>query len=220
MATTRALILFLGVLLAAVGPDGLAQVETPIASAPALGAGLPPEELLERTIQRLLAAVERERGSLGDPRRRLALVRDHIAAHFDFERVSQIVLGKHWRDATAAQRHRFLHELERMVYGSFAELLVRYEVESLESHSPRGDPDQGRVTIRSTLKVTGRAPVDVRFRFRSAGDAWKLVDVVVEGISLVTTYRAAVDTEIRKVGIEGLIQSLAERNAAFDAEAS
>lgn len=203
--------------LPAAGTETAGAGGAPVLAVPAPDARVAgPETVLRDTTARLLARVADEGDRMGDPLVRRALVRELVAPHVDFPRIEQRVLGRHWREATPAQRARFGHELEKIVYRSFADLLVGEEDARIDYGPARGKPGSGRVSVRSTLYTRTHKPLDVRFRLLSSPSGWKLYDLVVEGVSLVTTYRAAFDHEVQESGLDGLIESLASKNRAID----
>jgi phospholipid transport system substrate-binding protein len=174
----------------------------------------PATVLMRRATDRLFADIATHREVLGDPQKRRALVKRHVAEHVDFYGIARRVLGKHWRRASSAQRERFRVELKAIIFTAFADLLITEEA-SLEFGTPRDKSNQKRVSIPSKFRTSNRMPMDVRFRLENSTDGWKLYDLVIEGVSLVTTYRAAIDAEIRSKGLVELINSLAHKNAKF-----
>ena len=174
----------------------------------------PATVLIRQATDRLFADIATHREVLGDPQKRRALVKRHVAEHVDFYGIARRVLGKHWRRASSTQRERFRVELEAMIFRAFADLLITEEA-SFEFGTPRDKSNQKRVSIPSKFRTLNRRPMDVRFRLANSTDGWKLYDLVIEGVSLVTTYRAAIDAEIRSKGLVELINSLARKNAKF-----
>lgn len=175
-----------------------------------------PARLLRETTDDLLAAITAPTERTSEARFRTDLVRKHISTYMDFAVVARRVLGRHWRRATPTQRGRFVSELERLVYRAFADLLVRERAVRIDYKAARFNRSMDRALVRSTLYTETRKPLDVRFRLHQFGPSWQLDDVVIEGVSLVATYRAALDAAVRNKGLEALIESLAAKNRALD----
>lgn len=184
-----------------------------LAAAQAVSVETSPANILRQTTDQLLAEIETRRAELDNGAARRNLVRQHVAEHVDNARIARMVLGKHWRRASADERTRFTVELERMMYRAFAELLVGDEVQ-IDFGASRGKP--GRISVLSTLRTSDARNLDVRFRMSNGGKGWKLYDLVVEGVSLVTTYRSAFDIEVRKNGLSALITTLKSKNDELD----
>lgn len=195
--------------------DKLAAVGPAAAHPSVVHQSIDPAAWLRETTEQLLAELVQDRERLQDPQVRERLVREHVSKHIGFHRIGRRVLGPHWRRASEIQRSRFVHELERMVYRAFADLLLAEEGVRIDFGQVRGKPKSGRATVRSTLHTKARKPLDIRFRLHNAPSGWKLYDVVVEGVSLVTTYRAAFNVTVKQHGLDGLIDSLVVKNQAL-----
>ncbi len=175
------------------------------------------QSLLTEVAESLLAAMRAD-----DFRKDEAGIQDLVdrilLPHVDFGRASRLVLGKHWRTATPDQRTRFEAEFRgfviRFYTTALSEWLKTNDVPTApvvigEVHGQAGDKV---VQVPSKFKRPDGTQVDVGYRVFWDGAAWKVIDVSVEGISMVTNYRASFSSEISQFGLDGLIERLAQRN--------
>jgi len=173
-----------------------------------------PQELVRSTAEYVLSEVrahkaELERDNSGIYR----LVEERVIPHFDFRRMTRSALGRYWRQATEEQRNRLTQEFQELLVRTYAIMLLSYSDEKVEYLPFRGRPGDKRVVVRTKVYTSdGAPPVPIDYRLYFKGGQWKVYDVVVDGVSLVSNYRGTFASEVRKGGIEGLIVSLEKHN--------
>jgi len=184
-------------------------------ASPVLAKDAPPEQVVESIVQELANAIDGHRAELRKNKSRLIDIIDGIfLPHFDIDYASILVLGRHAREATPQQRERFAKAFYDSITHRYAEGLINYTKGSVKVLPFRGDLDPRRAMVRTQVMLDDGKTISVDYAFRRTYDGeWKAYDVVIEGISYITNYRAQVDAEIRKVGIEALIHNL-ETNGA------
>jgi phospholipid transport system substrate-binding protein len=169
--------------------------------------------LIHVAVDQVLAELDARPELRGDRAGLRRLVEERVAPHFDFTALSRLALGKHWRAATPAQQARFTDEFHRLLVRTYSGYLGNYDGETIE-YQAQPDSDEGRrATVLTRIIATGRPPVTVEYSLYAGAGGWKIYNVSVEGISLVTTYRSSFDEEIRRESLDGLIDTLAARNA-------
>ena len=191
---------------------GIAAFATPVSAQ----ATETPQQVVQGIIDQLGNALDGHREELRRNPEQLIKVIDRILLpHFDIDYASLLVLGRHARDATPAQRVRFSHAFYNSITHRYAEGLLNYTKGKVKVLPFEGDLNAKRSVVRTEVMLDdGKSlSVDYVFRKTSAGD-WKAYDVVIEGISYVTNYRNQVDAEVQKEGIEGLIHRLETQGAA------
>lgn len=175
----------------------------------------PPDEVVKTTADKVLARVSAEREALrADPQRLHALVDEMIVPHFDFSRMARWVLGKYWREANDEERARFVEEFKNLLVRTYATALLEYANQSIKYYPPQQSEGSNLVTVRTELEQPGSVPVPIVYRMHVRDGEWKVFDLAVDGVSLITTYRASFASEIRDRGLAGLIEDLAARNSA------
>lgn len=142
---------------------------------------------------------------------------DAVIRHVDFSKVSRLVLGKHWRRASSIQRHRFSDEFRKYLTRVYVSAMVSYS-EDIVSHADAIDylpvrytEDGAAAVVRSRLSLRTGQDVAVDYRLDKKKDAWKIFDVIIEGVSLVTTYRSSIAAEIAQNGLDNVIKALAQK---------
>ncbi len=184
-----------------------------------------PEQLMTEVSRQLLDTLKRERDAVRErPQHMFDLVDQALGPHVDFTRMSGWVLGKYWRQATAEQRQRFISAFRVMMVRFYTAALLD-DPKQLDDLLARNDdlitflpgrPAEGDTTIvRSEVRMDDSKVVQVLFAVHNRDGDWKVYDVTVEGVSLVTNYRTSFAQEITQVGIDGLIARLEERNQAL-----
>jgi phospholipid transport system substrate-binding protein len=178
-----------------------------------------PDVLLTGVAKQMTTALNANREQLSqDPVQLNRLVSDILLPHMDFISASKWVLGKHWSDASRAQKKQFILEFRTLLVRFYAtalsEYLAKNEVreETIRILPLRAPPDENSVTVRSEVYPPSGQPIPVLYHMHLRRDRWRIYDVSVDGVSMVSTYRTSFDTEIRERGLDGLIASLAERN--------
>ena len=192
----------------------------PSATAPAAGPAAGAEQTVRGTTVALLEMLAREQAAWrADPALAGRSIEALLAPHVDFPTMGRLLLGPHWRQASSAQRDRFLAEFRRLLLRTYAHALVEFVVRrglgagDIEYAGSTATRDGRRVLVRTRIRTGQGAPVPVHYSMRRVGEAWKVYDVSVDAFSLVTTYRSSFDREIQQHGIDGLIERLAGRNA-------
>jgi len=163
-----------------------------------------------QVIDRLLA----EKAQLdAHPGRIYELIHELVIPHFDFASMSKWVLGKNWRDATDQQRDSFVNQFRTLLVRTYARALLEYSEEEIKFLPSEPNPGSNLIVVKTEVdQPGGTAPIPIHYRMHVSGGEWKVVDVSVDGVSLVSTYRGSFASEIQKGGLDALIAKLTERN--------
>ena len=183
----------------------------------AAGAGPAAQQLARQVTSGILEELTSRREALrNDPRSVYELVDRLVLPHFDFERMSRRVLGKRWKEASPEQRRRFVSAFRSMLVRTYATVLNEYRGQTLTWLDPVPRKKDDEIAIPVDIEVDGRRTVRVVYAMHGDGKDWKVFDVAVEGVSIVTNYRASFRSRIARHGIDGLIASLEARIAKKD----
>lgn len=141
------------------------------------------------------------------------VVEQYIFPHFDFERMSQLVLGKYWRAANPDERRQFVEEFRLLLVRTYATAMLKYSDQEINFLPYRGKPEDSEVVVQTEVELQGGQPVPIDYSLYRKVNAWKVFDVKIENVSLVVNYRGTFAGEIRNGGgVGALIQKLHERN--------
>ncbi|WP_456408106.1 MlaC/ttg2D family ABC transporter substrate-binding protein [Thiolapillus sp.] len=173
-----------------------------------------PVELIRSTADYVLEQVRSRKAELEkDSSGIYDLVQQKVLPHFDFRIMSRGALGKHWRKASEEQKTKLAKEFQELLVRTYATTLLNYSDQEIEYLPFRGKPDDKRVTVSTRVHNGGAPPVPINYRlYRQSNGEWKIYDVVVDGVSLVSNYRGSFAREVKKGGIDGLISSLQAHN--------
>lgn len=175
--------------------------------------------IIEKSTQ-LLDALKEQNGAIKQNHQiAYDLVEEIITPHIDFKRIARLVLGKYWRRANAEQKERFTKEFRDFLVRTYVTAMVEFS-DQIVSHAdnvrylPFRNDNHEDVTVRMEIKLPNRPAIQVNYRLYNdeSQSSWKIYDLAVEGISLATTYRSTFSSQVRRIGIDGLIDKLAKRN--------
>jgi phospholipid transport system substrate-binding protein len=182
-------------------------------SAPLAAEDLPPEELVRQTTDRMLALLNKNRSAIETDRSTLyGFVDEVVLPHFDFNRMAQWVLGKYWRTASPEQRQSFVEQFRNLLVRTYGTLLLDYSGQTIDYLPARAAGDGDTVNIRTLINDKSGTKVQVDYALYRRDAGWKVYDVRVNGISLVSNYRNTFGSKVRQDGIDSLIDDLAQRN--------
>ncbi|MEJ2553270.1 MAG: ABC transporter substrate-binding protein [Gammaproteobacteria bacterium] len=178
-----------------------------------------PEDLVRQTAEQMLSKLREDRKVIdAHPERIYELVDQIVLPHFDFERMSSWVLGKYWRRATPKQRKEFVEQFRTLLVRTYAKSLSSYTDNKITYLPFRGGPSKTDVKVRTEVDQPGGFPIPIDYDLYLKGDEWKVYDVTIDGVSLVTNYRTTFANQIRQKGLDRLIASLASRNKQAGAD--
>ena len=176
---------------------------------------LAPNMLVKKTADKVLAKVQANRKALeNDTSKIFALVEDYVLPHFNFTKMSRSVLGKHWHRAKPAQQKAFIKQFQMLLVRTYAVALLNYSNQAIQ-YLPFRMKDGAKVSVVKTRVTDGNSPplpIDYLLHRTKQGE-WKVVDVKIDGISLVSNYRTSFSQQIRRQGVAGLVKQLEARNA-------
>lgn len=135
-----------------------------------------------------------------------------IAPHIDFHRLSGLALGKHWRRASSEQKNEFMQQFQRLLVRTYSTAFREFGDWSLNFIPRHNAAEAEDIMVRSEILRAGAPPVSVNYRMHKTDNDWRVYDVVIEGISLVTNYRSTFSKEVRRNGMKGLIKRITKLN--------
>lgn len=172
-----------------------------------------PQDVVQHASDRMIAALKAERAVIkADPTRLYPLVEEIILPHFDFERMSRWVLGKHWRTASDTQKAAFVNEFRALLVRTYATAMAEYRDQEIFYLPFKAGSAADDATVRSEVRAPGAPPIPVSYSLYLTNNQWKVYDVVIDGVSMVANYRSTFSNEIRQGGLDGLIAKLVTRN--------
>lgn len=143
-----------------------------------------------------------------DPKLASELVKKYLLPNFDFDFTCQLVLGRYWRTATAAQRQEFEQAFLQYLTTTYAKGIENFHGASIDVLPFRGDTSQQYVKVRTQVKTPDHEPVEVDYSMKKTADGWKAFDVIIAGVSYVQTYQNEFQSEIRRTSLAALIKRL------------
>lgn len=173
-----------------------------------------PDALVKRVSGEVLQILKEHQDNPGGAEVQ-ALVKQKVLGHFDFQRMAALAAGLSWRKATPEQKTELTDQFRTLLVRTYASALGKFKGQSLEFDPQRKSEDQRKAIVRSRLLQPGAEAITVDYKMVAAGSGWKVYDVSVDGVSLVTTYRDAFAEEARANGVDGLIRMLTDKNAAL-----
>jgi phospholipid transport system substrate-binding protein len=173
-----------------------------------------PDKLVRENTDKIISLIKTNRDAYAKDNKKLyAMVNEIVLPHFDFRKMAQLVLGVNWRQANEDQRARFAGEFRDLLVRTYATVLLKYNDEEVVYLPFKSAPGEKTATVKVEVKLGGGAPpVPIQYDFYLTDTAWKVYDVVIDGISLVTNYRAEYAGKIKNEGLDALIASLARSN--------
>jgi len=185
------------------------------AASSSFAATTPPDELIKQTSDKVLSTLEMNKEKYkSQPEEIFKLVNDIILPHLDFRAMSKLALGKNWRKADNDQQTRFTEAFKTMLVRTYSKSLTEYAGQEIK-YLPYRPPAEGKRTTKvKTVIDQGSGPeIPIIYSLRIKDDIWKVYDIKIDGISLVTNYRNSFASDIRKVGIDGLIEQLLAKSS-------
>jgi phospholipid transport system substrate-binding protein len=168
---------------------------------------------VQDTAKRMLAVLEERRSELdSSPGLIYELVNEIVVPSFDFERITRHAMGRNWRKANAEQQQALVVEFRKMLVRVYAKSLLNYAGQEIRILPLRPGKRPGHVTVYTAVNEPGGPTVPINYRMYLKDGAWKVYDVIIDGVSLVSNYRGSFAAEVRRKGIDGLIQTLKARN--------
>ena len=187
-----------------------------LASTPAIAAEeRGPEELVKQVTAEVLDAIKSDKKlASGDRSAALKLAEEKVLPHIDFEEATRLAVGRAWSQASPEQKKQLTTEFRRMLVRVYSSAIQPYGGQSIKVSPVRMRPGDTEVTVHNSfVRQGGGKPVGFDYSMRKTDQGWKIYDIVVEGVSLVLTYRSEFDNVVRQQGVDGLIKALASKNS-------
>lgn len=186
------------------------------AAQPALAAELAPDALAKSVTDEVLEAVRADKDlQSGNSQKVLQLVEAKVLPHFNFARMTQLAMGKNWRQAQPEQQKALVNEFRTLLVRTYTAAFSGYKNQTVDYRPLKLAPSDTDVTVKSVVNQPGAQPIAVDYSMEKSAQGWKVYDVKIEGISLVDNYRSTFNTEVQKNGVDGLIKALADKNKSF-----
>lgn len=170
----------------------------------------PPDQLVSDATAKIIELLKNNREIYANDHNKLyAMVYEHVVPYFDFAMISKLILARHWRRASEKQRAQFSDKFRDKLVRTYATALLKYRDEQFVFLPFNAKPEDERVIVKTEFKRSDGGPnIPVNYRLYRSESSWKVYDVMIEGVSLVTNYRTVYAEKIDKEGIDAVISSL------------
>ncbi len=179
-----------------------------------------PDVLVKSITEEVVAVLKQDKDiQAGNPKKIEELIEAKVLPHFNFTRMTRIAMARNWRLATPEQQKELTAEFKTLLVRTYSTALSNYRDQLIDYKPLRAKPEDVEVTVRSEVKQSGSSqPVAIDYEMEKTPNGWKVYDVKVGGVSLVTTYRDTFASEVKERGVDGLIKSLAAKNRQSERE--
>lgn len=172
-----------------------------------------PEQIVEETSTELLKIINEQSDRIKNEEGYVnQVINDLILPYIDLQSMGKLILGKHWKTASDEQRNQFIQEFKSMLIRTYAKSVADYGHAKVIVFPPKGEQKGKRHRVKSHLDLGSGTPLQVDYVFRRKDDAWKVFDLVVDGLSLIKNFRTSFSQEISETSLDALIQRLASTN--------
>ncbi|MBM3391235.1 MAG: ABC transporter substrate-binding protein [Betaproteobacteria bacterium] len=180
-----------------------------------------PDVLVKTVTNEVLDIIRKDKDiKAGSTKRAIELVEQKVLPHFNFSRMTALAVGKDWRQADTAQQKALTEAFKELLVRTYSNALIAYKNETVDYKPFKMQPGETDVIVRTQIHQPGaKQPITLDYSLEKNAQGWKVYDVVIAGVSLVTNYRSSFATEVRNGGIDGLIKTLQAKNKTLEASA-
>lgn len=178
-----------------------------------------PDALIKNVTNEVLDIVRKDKEiQSGNTKKAMELIEAKVLPHFNFTRMTQLALARDWRQANPAQQKVLTDEFRALLVRTYSKAITEYKNQTIDFRPFSAKPGETDVRVRTEIKQSGAGKnIELDYYLEKSGAAWKVYDIEVGGISLVTNYRESFASEVRNNGIDGLVKSLQAKNKSGEA---
>lgn len=177
-----------------------------------------PDALLKAVTLEVIAIIRQDQDlQAGNLAKVSDLVETRLLPLFDFTRMTQIAVARSWRLATPEQQQALTTEFKTLLVRTYSTALSTYRGQVIGFKRLRTASGDKEVTVKSMIKQPGRVPLTMDYDMEKIAAEWKVYDIKIEGVSLITTCREIFAGKVRERGVDGLIKALSDKNRRGDA---
>jgi phospholipid transport system substrate-binding protein len=174
-----------------------------------------PDALVKRTADEVLAIIKSDKDlQAGNSAKVVELAEQKVLPHFDFERMTRLAVGRNWNQANDAQKQALVKEIRTLLVRTYSASLSQYRNQAIQVKPSRAGSGDTETVVRTAIIQQGGPPIPIDYSMEKVGNEWKVYDVVIDGASLVTTYRGTFNDQIQRGGVDSLVKTLQDRNRA------
>ena len=175
-----------------------------------------PVIMLERTSQQVIKILRDDQEMLqNEPERVYKIIDEYILPHLDEVTMAKLAMGKNWKNASKDQKIEFVTEFKNLLVRTYSKSLLEFKDQEINYFPLKLADDAHKASVKAEVIQSGGPSIPMAYRVRIKNNTWKVYDIKIDGISLVTSYRGTFTQEIRKSGIDGLLKYLRDKNSAL-----
>ena len=179
-----------------------------------------PDALVKRVAEDVLATIRSDKDlQAGNQVKVKQMIETKLAPNFDFARMTALAVGRNWKTATPEQQNQLSDQFLTLLVRTYSGALTGYRDNTMDYKPLRANPGDTEVIVRTEVRRSGQAPVQIDYNMAKAPEGWKAYDVSVAGVSLVTNYSEDFANQVKAGGVDGLIKTLHTKNQGGDAPA-
>ena len=172
-----------------------------------------PDAMVKRVSQEVLVIIKSDpKVQAGDQARIREVVETKLLPNFDFDRLTALAMGRNWSKATPEQQKQLVEQFRTLLVRTYSGALTQYRDQTMDYKPLRADANATEVTVKTEVIRQGGAPVPIDYAMAKTPQGWKVYDIIVGGVSLVTNYRDEFNEQIKNGGVDGLIKTLQKKN--------
>ena len=173
-----------------------------------------PDALVKRTTDEVLTIIRADKDlQAGNMSKVVQLAEQKVLPHFDFERMTRLAVGRNWNQASPEQKQALTKEFRTMLVRTYSSSLSQYRNQTIEVKPAKIAAQDKEAVVRTAVIQQGGPQIPIDYAMEKTESGWKVYDVIIDGASLVTTYRGTFNDQVQKGGIDGLLKTLKDRNA-------
>jgi phospholipid transport system substrate-binding protein len=178
-----------------------------------------PDAMIKKVTEDVLTIVRQDKDiQSGNTKKAIELVEAKVLPNFNFTHMTALAMGRDWNKGTPEQKKRLSEEFKTLLVRTYSNSLTSYKNQTVIYKPTKMQAGDADVVVRTEIVQPGSKPIQLDYSLEKQPEGWKVYDVIVAGVSLVTNYRDTFSQEVRANGIDGLIQMLSSKNKQTEAD--
>jgi phospholipid transport system substrate-binding protein len=184
-----------------------------LSSAPVFAQEDSPDALIKKVTDDVLTIVRQDKDIQGgNTKKAIELVESKVLPHFNFLHMTALAMGRDWNKASPEQKKRLAEEFKTLLVRTYSNALTGYKDQTVRYKPTKMQPGDTDVVVKTEIVQPGNKPIPLDYSLEKLDNGWKVYDVIVAGVSLVSNYRDTFNQEVRANGVDGLILMLVNKN--------